>query len=47
VLPLVGAISGIVSQRVQAGKQRRAKREVERAMRAAGIRPGASSERHD
>ena len=38
VLPLVGAISGIVNQRVGAAKQGRAKREVERAMRAAGIR---------
>jgi hypothetical protein len=38
VLPLVSAVGGIVSKRVQAAKQERAKREVERAMRAAGIR---------
>jgi len=38
VLQLVSAVSGIVSKGVRAVKQRRAKREVERVMRAAGIR---------
>jgi hypothetical protein len=37
VLPLVSAVSGMVGRRVQAAKQGRAKREVERAMRSAGI----------
>ena len=38
VMPLVSAVSDFVGKRIQAIKQNRAKREVENAMKAAGIR---------
>lgn len=38
VMPVLEAVSGLIGKGVRAAQQRRAKREVERAMRAAGIR---------
>ena len=38
VMPVIEAASGLIGKSVRAANQRRAKREVERAMRAAGIR---------
>jgi hypothetical protein len=38
VLPAVGAVRGFIGKRIRSVKERRAKREVEEAMRAAGIR---------
>ena len=38
VLPVVGAVRDFVGKRIRSVKERRAKREVEEAMRAAGIR---------
>lgn len=38
VTPALGAIGGFIKARIRAGKEQRAKREVENAMRAAGIR---------
>ena len=39
ILPLINAIRKTVSQGLRAAKQQRAKQEVERVMRAAGIQP--------
>ena len=39
VLPVIGAVGKAIGGAVRSAKERRAKREVEEAMRAAGIRP--------
>jgi hypothetical protein len=38
VMPVVDAVSGLIGKGIRAAKERRAKGEVERAMRAAGIK---------